>query len=218
MAIVQIPAASYIDSNIWLITGNENILIDTGTGISPDGLDYASFMARFIDPHLVGGLSKIILTHCHIDHVGGASSLSDHYGCPVFIGSGDAPFVRSADPDVTVSRMFGIPLEPIECQEVGQGHIFDTGEHRLRVIDTPGHTPGGICLYDEVTGALFSGDTVFASGIGRTDLPGGSFRALTESIVKLSNINIKTVYPGHGPVGADGPKTIDDALGMVGYR
>ena len=218
MSIVPVSTGNPIDSNMWLITGSSNILIDTGTGESY-GPDYTGGLVRTMGPYLGGrGLSAIVLTHCHIDHVGGAAGLSEHYGCPVYIGSGDAPAVRSADPRLTVSGMFRIPLSPIECQGVDEGYVFDIGEHVLRVIETPGHTAGGICLFDEVTGALFSGDTLFAPGVGRTDLPGGSLEALAGSLRKLCNVNIKTVYPGHGPIGYDGRKTLDDALGMVGLR
>jgi len=219
MSIVSISTGNPVDSNIWLVTGSENILIDTGTGESSYGSDYTSMLVRSIDPYLSGkGISRIILTHCHIDHVGGAAGLMHHYGCPVFIGSGDLAAVSNADPLLTVSGMFRIPLEPFDCSPLEDGQAIDIGEHRLRVIDTPGHTKGGICLFDEISGALFSGDTLFSQGVGRTDLPGGSFHELTDSLVKLSNVNIKTVYPGHGPIGIDGKKTIEYALRMVGFR
>ena len=219
MSIVPISTGNPIDSNIWLITGSENILIDTGTGESSGAADYTALLAWSIDPHLNGkGISAIILTHCHIDHVGGAAGLKQHYGCPVYIGNKDYDAVSTGDPAYTVSGMFRIPFYPLDCIPVDEGHVFDIGEHRLRVIDTPGHTMGGICLYDEVTGALFSGDTLFASGIGRTDLPGGSLQEMVQSLVKLSNVNITTVYPGHGPIGTDGMKALEDALRMVGYR
>ena len=219
MSIVPISTGNPIDSNIWLVTGSENILIDTGTGETSGGTDYAALVSWTIDPHLEGrGLSAIVLTHCHIDHVGGAAGLKEHYGCPVYIGAKDYDAVSAGDSMYTVSGMFRIPFCPLDCIPVDEGHVFDIGDHRLRVIDTPGHTAGGICLFDEVTGALFSGDTLFANGIGRTDLPGGSLQELVQSLVKLSNVNITAVYPGHGPVGYDGKETLDYALRMVGNR
>ena len=219
MSIVPISTGNPIDSNIWLVTGSENILIDTGTGETSGGTDYAASLAWSIDLHLEGrGLSAIVLTHCHIDHVGGAAGLKEHYGCPVYIGAKDYDAVSAGDSMYTVSGMFRIPFCPLDCIPVDEGHVFDIGDHRLRVIDTPGHTAGGICLFDEVTGALFSGDTLFANGIGRTDLPGGSLQELVQSLVKLSNVNITAVYPGHGPVGYDGKETLDYALRMVGNR
>jgi glyoxylase-like metal-dependent hydrolase (beta-lactamase superfamily II) len=94
--------------------------------------------------------------------------------------------------------------------------VIDIGEHRLRVINTPGHTCGGICLYDEVTGSLFSGDTVFGSGIGRTDLPSGSAKELAMSLKKLSGIDVKTLYPGHMDIVSDGNRAIRNGLRMMG--
>ncbi|MCK4247341.1 MAG: MBL fold metallo-hydrolase, partial [Methanomicrobia archaeon] len=73
--------------------------------------------------------------------------------------------------------------------------------YRLEVLHTPGHTDGSICLYDEAKKIMFSGDTFFIDGIGRTDLPSGNEEALKESLERLASLDIEKVYPGHGRVG-----------------
>ena len=220
MSIVPISTGNPIDSNMWLVLGSSAVLIDTGTGVcdSFSGESYADAVARSIRPYLGGReLDTIILTHSHIDHAGGCNALSRVFGSEVYIGEGEADVIRSADRLYSVADMFSLPFLPTECQGVGEGYVFDIGEHRLRVIDTPGHTKGGICLYDEVTGSLFSGDTLFSAGVGRTDLPGGSFPRLAESLAKLRNVNISGLYPGHGPSTSDGKTALEQALNMVGY-
>jgi glyoxylase-like metal-dependent hydrolase (beta-lactamase superfamily II) len=97
-----------------------------------------------------------------------------------------------------------------------EGDTIDLGEHRLRVINTPGHTCGGICMYDEITQSLFSGDTVFASGVGRTDLPTGSEDELIRSLKKLSGIDVRKLYPGHMESVSDGNAAIRYGLIMMG--
>jgi glyoxylase-like metal-dependent hydrolase (beta-lactamase superfamily II) len=104
----------------------------------------------------------------------------------------------------------------MQVGDLHEGDIIENGEHRLRVIETPGHTLGGVCYYDEATSSLFSGDTVFADGYGRTDFNGGSLESLRKSIRKLSIMQIKGMYPGHGSPVSDGSRSIARALDMVG--
>lgn len=211
MAVVPITTGDPADSNIWLVMGDSALLVDTGTGQHDDIVSRAVSNALGKLP-----LQAVLLTHCHIDHVGGAARIARDFGCPVYIGAKDAPYVRSADPRFTVSRMFGLHLDPLEVGELSEGDVFDVGSHRLRVIDTPGHTPGGISFYDEVTGSLFSGDTLFQYGIGRTDFSGGSLGELIESLLRLRKVNITTLYPGHGATQANGQDSLRYALQMVG--
>jgi len=211
MTVVPITTGDPMDCSIWLVMGRSALLVDTGTGMHDD------IVSAAVRNALDGvKLEAVLLTHCHVDHVGGAARISRDFGCPVFIGAGDAPYVRDADQLYTVGRMFGLTLEPLPVQELHEGDVFDIGPHRLRVIDTPGHTPGGISYYDEVTGSLFSGDTLFQYGIGRTDLPGGSLGVLTESLLGLRNVNITTLYPGHGASHSNGKDSLRYALQMVG--
>lgn len=199
------------DSNVYLLTGKTNILIDAGTSVC------SSRMIAEIDRISDGkGLEKILLTHCHVDHVGGVSDLVSRYGCEVFAGAKDAMAIRTADTTFTLDRMFGLQLHPVDVTDLHHGDIIDIGEHRLSVIDTPGHTCGGISFYDEITGSLFSGDTLFSEGVGRTDFPGGSTDDLRNSIKQLSDIEIKSLYPGHGSTTEDGAEAVRIGLDLLG--
>jgi glyoxylase-like metal-dependent hydrolase (beta-lactamase superfamily II) len=124
--------------------------------------------------------------------------MAEHFGCPVYAGAKDAEAIRSADPDLTLSWRMGIDILPIPCESVTEGYRFDSGEGAFTVLETPGHTPGGICLYNQDTGELISGDTVFADGYGRTDLPGGDMYAELDSLRRLCLLEGDfEVYPGH---------------------
>jgi glyoxylase-like metal-dependent hydrolase (beta-lactamase superfamily II) len=95
--------------------------------------------------------------------------------------------------------MFGEKLEPISvARELQEGDKIELGELTLKVLHTPGHTAGSICLY-EPQQRLFSGDTIFSDGVGRTDLPTGDVTALHNSIEGLLKLDVQNIYPGHGP-------------------
>lgn len=214
MSVIRIPPRVPIDSNVYLVLGRSGILIDAGTGSDPDYLK-----KRVWDG--LGGLrlSCVLLTHAHADHVGGLSAVTEEFGCPAYMGKADVGPYSSGDGFYMFADSLGVDVSPVPVKGVSEGEVFDVGDHRLRVIETPGHTAGGICLYDEATGAMFSGDTVFASGYGRTDMPGGSDGDMRASLRKLRNVNIGLLYPGHGPSAADGNESVRDALGMMGeYR
>ena len=200
------------DSNVYLLTGDRNILIDTGTGLSSD------YYIRSIRDVIgeAGVLDSIILTHCHFDHIGGAPALINAFRCNVYAGAVDAVPIREGDSSYTLSSDFGVKIPPIPVEDLHQDDVIDIGSHRLHEIDTPGHTMGGICLYDDITSSLFSGDTLFSDSIGRTDFKGGSISSLRNSIKYLSDIAFKDLYPGHGNPTKDGSTSIKIALQMVG--
>jgi hydroxyacylglutathione hydrolase len=157
----------------------------------------------------------IVLTHGHYDHTGAVASLREHYRkekieVQVAIHAADRRFLgrtaRKANLDalaylgISETREFqdqfaGLPEPDVVLAEGDK--VFSSG---LAVLETPGHTRGGICLYSEKDGLLFSGDTLFFMGVGRTDLPGGSEKTLLESIrSKLLTLPPETrVFPGHG--------------------
>jgi len=211
MVVHQINSGFSSDSNIYLVVGSRTALVDTGTGYNNK-----KNIAKIKELLKGKDLDMIILTHFHADHIGGLKGIMDEFGSEAYTGAGDAPYILSADPRYTYSEMFGVEIVPIDVTELMEDDVIDLGEHRLRVINTPGHTCGGICLYDEVTRALFSGDTVFSQGVGRTDFPTGSSRELKRSLEKLSGMDIKTLYPGHMDTASDGNRAVRDGLRMLG--
>jgi len=135
----------------------------------------------------------IINTHGHIDHIGANSELN----LPVYIHEKDANFL--INPLLSLAAFYGkLKGSPRASRILKDSDEIEISDIKLRVIHTPGHTPGGISLYYD--GIVFTGDTLFAQGIGRTDLPYGSQKDITNSIKeKLFNLADSTiVYPGHG--------------------
>ncbi len=142
-------------------------------------------------------VKHILNTHGHFDHVGGNLRLKEVTGATLAIHEDDSPMLSELSRS---AAYFGVSTEnsPEADQYLVEGDIIEAGSISLQVIHTPGHTRGGVCLY--TPGHLFSGDTLFAGSIGRTDLPGGDFDTLINSIkTKLLCLPRETiVYPGHG--------------------
>lgn len=140
----------------------------------------------------------IINTHGHFDHIG----CDNKFGVPVYIHSKDTQMLK--DPKLNLSGLFASSYRVnSEIRQVEDGKIIELDNVRLRVIHVPGHTPGGIALLLEkpVNKVIFTGDTLFCQGIGRTDFEGGDEALLIKSIRKniLSLPDDTVVYPGHGP-------------------
>ena len=139
----------------------------------------------------------IALTHGHIDHIGAVKEVKEATGAEVAIHADDAESLH----DPSLAKMFGLsdPAPPPFDRLLQGGDSIDIGDLHFLVLHTPGHSPGGICLLGQ--GVVFCGDTLFNYGIGRTDLPSGSYTQLMNSIfTKLMVLPDNTVvYPGHGP-------------------
>ena len=143
----------------------------------------------------------IINTHGHPDHVCGNSVIKSKTGAEIVIHEEDAKFFAKSEVEQYFS-ILGLPPSPPPDKLVKEGDEITVGSVSLKVIHTPGHTPGGMCLYSAPN--LFSGDTLFVGGVGRTDFPGGESTVLFESIrEKLLSLPAETiVWPGHGYGGA----------------
>ena len=169
----------------------EGVVIDAGG-------DVDRLLARITKLGL--SIRYLLDTHGHFDHVGGNRAFLEATGAKFLIHERDA-FLLSMAADA--GRSFGVLTEnsPQPDQYLTDGMTISFGDQRLKVIHTPGHSPGGCCFYGRSTGVLFTGDTLFNGSVGRTDLPGGSMEVLTRSIrERLAILPESTkVYPGHGP-------------------
>ena len=140
----------------------------------------------------------IVNTHAHFDHVGGNQAICDATHAPLMIHAADAHLLKQAEKQATAYGLSTTP-SPEPDRVLEEGDEIGVGKLKFRVIHTPGHSPGGICLHSE--GHVFVGDTLFAGSVGRTDLPGGDFDTLIRGIKdKLWPLSEDTVvYSGHGP-------------------
>jgi len=145
----------------------------------------------------------VVLTHGHIDHIAAVATLREHYpDIRVYIHKLDAEMLT--EPEYNLSALVrpgGFTTKPADSLVEEKSVIEEVGI-KLQVLHTPGHTPGGICLYSKDDGIVFTNDTLFADSVGRTDFPGGSMDELIKSIKeKLLTLPDETkVYPGHGPI------------------
>ena len=143
---------------------------------------------------------KIVNTHCHIDHVLGTAFLHDQFNLPFLIHPQEKPLLTAS---IAQGELFGLkvqtPPEPTEFLNEGDTVAF--GESVFEIIHIPGHSPGGIVLFNKDQLCMFTGDVLFQGSIGRTDLPGGDYDSLVSSIrQKLLILDPEIrVYPGHGP-------------------
>ena len=213
MSIIQIEPALLFDSNMYLIIGSERtVLIDTGTGFAVNST--IDSLKKGLDGR---PLDAVILTHRHYDHVGGLRAIIKEFSPKLYAGPDDAKPLREGDSDSTLGTKFGGSIDPMEVIDFREGDRINLGGHVLTPIYTPGHTIGSICVLDEVSGSLFSGDTVFVDGVGNTTHPTGSEKLLIESLRRLNRIEFNGLYPGHGPfVTKDGKRFVEKGLRMMG--
>jgi glyoxylase-like metal-dependent hydrolase (beta-lactamase superfamily II) len=159
----------------------------------------ADALIGFLSQHQLHPVATV-LTHGHVDHIVGTTALRQHFPeTRIYIHQLDAPML--ADPHGNLSAFAGIVFAAESADVLLEdGDTVEQAGITLKVLHTPGHTPGGICLYAQQDGLVFVGDTLFADSVGRADFPGGDMDQLLESIrTKLFTLPENTaVYPGHG--------------------
>jgi glyoxylase-like metal-dependent hydrolase (beta-lactamase superfamily II) len=195
---------SDLDSNIYLV--GKDTIIDSGTGSNFVRL-YDIFKRLKLD---FEGIKNVVNTHMHWDHIGGNGFFEN---AKIHIHEKDAPVLEKGDVNMSNSSYFSGKMHPMKvAAKLKEGdEIFG-----FKVLHTPGHSPGSICLFDSKNKILISGDTVFADGVGRVDLPGGSEGEMEKSLEKISSLKIEKILPGHGePVLKAADKAMKSILASV---
>lgn len=194
-----------LEENCWAVPGDDGTcaIIDPGQ-LAPEEMQA---LERWLQEN---GLrpDAILLTHSHMDHVYGVAGLQRRYGIPVYMSPEDLSVLEYFD---RVKKFgFPVPDTSFTITPVSDGQSVKAGGREWQAIATPGHTPGGICWYLRPEWALFTGDTLFAGAIGRTDLFGGDYDALIVSIMeKLMALPGETeVLPGHGSTSTIGTERV----------
>ena len=191
MTVISIEVGPF-EVNCYLVSGGAGTAAVIDPGADPDRIEKA-LEAR------AWRLEAILLTHGHMDHVGGVIALRREHPVPVYIHPADGGWAfteRNVFPPYYPTAPGPAPadLRPL-CAE----NAVEAAGLRFEVIETPGHTPGGVCLYLPDQRTLFSGDTLFSGAVGRTDLAGGNGQALAGSLAKLAALPGEIrVHPGHG--------------------
>jgi hydroxyacylglutathione hydrolase len=185
-----------LETNCWIVSdecGGPAIVIDP-----------AEDSARIVTELGDRSVAAVVLTHGHFDHLGAVKALLSETGAPLLVHADDAESITT--PAGSGGAAWGFDVSsPAADRLLADGDVVEAGDLRLSVLHTPGHTPGGICLLgdggENQPPQLFSGDTLFAGSVGRTDFPGGDGRALALSIARtLAPLPPETVvHPGHGP-------------------
>jgi hydroxyacylglutathione hydrolase len=172
-------------------TSHEAMVIDPGDEIED--------ILALVQKHKLQ-VKHIVITHAHIDHVGGAMKLRAATGAPILLNQSDYALLKMLDVQAAWLGMKSPGKVDID-DSLGQADVVKAGSQVANVMHTPGHTEGSICLYFPAEKKLIAGDTLFAGSIGRTDLPGGSFEKIMGSLhgQVLALPDETLVIPGHGP-------------------
>jgi len=175
---------------LWCEETNEAVIIDAGCS-AIDEKAIASTMHELT-------VKAILLTHGHFDHIIAVEKLRALTGAEVFCHASEQKLL--ADPQLNLACMIKQDITVTPCKLFNDGDTFQFGNCTLKVLHTPGHTPGGICYYHAESGSLFTGDTLFKNAVGRTDLPLSDEAKLKRNIsTKLFTLPGETkIYPGHG--------------------
>lgn len=182
-----------LETNCWIVSAGPSqpvVVIDPAA--EPEAL-LAALRGRVV--------AAVVLTHGHFDHLGAVAALCSASGAPLMVHADDAESITSSAANGGAAFGFDA-VAPRPDRVLHDGDLIDASGLRFEVLHTPGHTPGSICLLldDAGGGHLFSGDTLFAGSVGRTDFAGGDPRAMRASIARLAALPLEvSVHPGHGP-------------------
>lgn len=183
------------EANCYIVIDEKN---GSAAVIDPGG--YENRLRTLLNELVIENLDSILLTHGHYDHLLGAYDLKQTSGAEIAIHKNDALCLE--DDKKSMAFHIGDNFQKYVKADISfeDGMSFTVGETLLTVMHTPGHTQGSACFICEKEKVIFSGDTLFKQGVGRTDLPGGSMTQLMTSINKLSSLKGDyNIYPGHGP-------------------
>ena len=196
MKIDRLILGAY-QTNCYILRAGEAakdcLIIDTGLE--------AGELVDFLEVHKLNPVA-VVLTHGHADHITGLAAVRGRFpNIKVYIHKLDSEMLTGEKNNLSAMAGVLFSSEPADFS-LEEGDVIEQANIKLDVLHTPGHTPGGICLYSKNEGIVFVGDTLFADSVGRTDMPGGSTTQLIKSVKKkLCPLPDKTVvYPGHGPV------------------
>ena len=181
---------------LWDEASHEAVVIDPGMMREGE----REMVTKFIDEHQLK-VKHVLLTHLHVDHITGARWLADKTGADVCGSALDNPLGQEL-PDQVAHFRINIEVEPLTVdRNLSDGDTLPLGDEIIQVLHVPGHSPGGLAFYVPQSNLLFSGDTIFNGSIGRTDLWGGDFAQLINSIrEKILPLPDETVIAsGHGP-------------------
>jgi len=184
--------------NTYLIydSFNNAVLIDAGFYFNYEKEKFLSF----VNNNKLK-INTVILTHAHVDHILGLKFLSNHFTFQLYVSYYDNYFLKNAS---QYANMFGFDYDGfpknIDIKYIDSNIKIETESIELNILETPGHSPGSICIYNQKENYIFTGDTLFYESVGRADLPGGDYFKLLNSIRKnLFILPEETiVYPGHG--------------------
>jgi glyoxylase-like metal-dependent hydrolase (beta-lactamase superfamily II) len=181
-----------LEENCWLVGAAPRCaVVDPG---AESGRIFAEIERRGLVPE------RILLTHGHVDHIAHCAHVAERYGIGLWVHRADLPYLERPQWPELESFLGARPCPPPE-RFVADGEAIEVAGLELRVLHTPGHTPGGVCFVHEPSRTILAGDTLFAGSVGRTDLPGGDWSALVRSIqTKLFPLGGDyRLLPGHGP-------------------
>lgn len=206
--MIQPLYSNTFESNTYVVLSDTRAIIDPGA--------LSETLPERIGRYIMSA-DALINTHCHFDHVGANEKALEIKKMSCYAHEEDAKAITEGDDTMQLASLFGRPPVKHEVEnKLKDGDVIDLGDVKLKVIHTPGHTPGGICLYEENEKILFTGDTIFADSIGRYDFTGSSYEDLKASVKKLADLaqgdGVDIYYPGHGPSG-----TSEDIIRIYDY-